>query len=75
METPISPKVIAGGLAGAVTAILVYVISLFGVELPPEVASAVTVIITAVFAYLKTDPLRVPDGTGTHRAVPGNHVG
>ena len=47
------PKVIAGGAAGSLTIILVYVAGLCGVEVPAEVASAVTVLISTAAAYIK----------------------
>lgn len=45
-------KVAAGGVAGALTVILVWVLNLNGVEMPPEVSSALTVIISFGAAYL-----------------------
>ena len=47
-------KVIAGGAAGAATVVLVYVCNLFGLDVPAEVASSVTVLISTGAAYLKT---------------------
>lgn len=49
-----NPKVVAGGFAGAVTVVLVWVAGMFGVEVPPEVASAVTVLISTGAGYLKS---------------------
>jgi hypothetical protein len=46
-------KVWAGGAAGALTVVLVYVAGLFGLDVPAEVASAVTVLISSGAAYLK----------------------
>lgn len=48
-----TPKVIAGVGAGAATVLLVWLAGLFGVEVPPEVASSVTVLLAAGAAYLK----------------------
>jgi hypothetical protein len=48
-----TPKVIAGAAAGAATVLLVWVARLFGLDVPPEVASAVTVLLAAGAAYLK----------------------
>ena len=48
-----TPKVAVGGAAGAVTVVLVWAAGLFGVEVPPEVASAVTVLISTGAAYIK----------------------
>ena len=47
------PKVVAGGAAGAVTVVLVWAAGLAGLEVPPEVASAVTVLISFGAGYLK----------------------
>lgn len=47
------PKVAAGGAAGAVTIVLVYLASLAGLDVPPEVASAFTVLVSFGAAYLK----------------------
>lgn len=47
-------KVVAGGAAGAATIILVYVAGLFGLDVPPEVASAVTVLFSFGAAYFKS---------------------
>ena len=48
-----TPKVVAGGAAGALSIILVYTVGLFGLDVPPEVASSVTVLISFAAAYLK----------------------
>lgn len=48
-------KVAAGGVAGALTIILVYVLAEVGVDLPPEVASAVTTVISTAAAYLRPE--------------------
>ena len=62
-------KVTAGALAAALTTILVWVLSEFaGVELPPEVAAAVTSILTLGAAYIV--PERAP--TGQHIDVDGD---
>lgn len=45
-------KVTSGGLAGMLMILLVWVAGEFGLEVPPEVASAATVLITAGVAYL-----------------------
>ena len=47
------PKVVAGGTAGAATIILIYIVGLFGIEMPAEVGSAITVLISFVAAYVK----------------------
>ena len=46
-------KVIAGGAAGAASIILVYVAGLCGLDVPAEVASAVTVLLSTGAAYIK----------------------
>ena len=49
-------KVTVGGLAGAVSIIVVWAVRTFGeVEVPPEIASAVTVVLTFVAAYLVSE--------------------
>lgn len=49
----VSPKVQAAGWAGAVTILLVWIAGMFGLDVPPEVASAFTVIVSTVAGYLK----------------------
>lgn len=48
------PKVAAAGAAGAVTVVLVWVAGMFGVDVPPEVASAVTVLISTAAGWLRS---------------------
>ena len=48
-------KVAAGGAAGAVTVVLVYVLGLFHLPVTPELGSAVTVIFSFVTSYLIKD--------------------
>ena len=48
-----TPKVIAATAAGAATVLLVWIAGLFGLEVPPEVAAAATVLLTAGAGYLK----------------------
>lgn len=56
---PISPKVTTATLAGAVVLIVVWVLSTYAaVEVPPEVASAASLILMAGAAYFKRDPQR-----------------
>jgi hypothetical protein len=50
---PLNPKVAAGGIAGALTVILVWLLGMGGVDVPAEVASAITVVISFGTAYLK----------------------
>ncbi len=44
-------KAIAGGTSGAATVIIIWIIGLFGVAVPPEIASAATVLVTTIFTY------------------------
>jgi putative flippase GtrA len=44
-------KVAAGGVAGALTVLAVWILGLLHVPVPPEVASAITVIISFVTSY------------------------
>lgn len=48
-----TPKVVAATTAGAATILLVWIVGLLGLGVPPEVAAAVTVLITAGAGYLK----------------------
>ena len=50
-----NPKVQAAGAAGAVTVLLVWLAGMFGVDVPPEAASAFTVLIAATAGYLKAE--------------------
>jgi hypothetical protein len=49
------PKVVAGGVAGALVTILVWVASLVELAVPTYVAAAVTVVFTAAAAYMWPD--------------------
>ena len=48
------PKVVAGGIAGAFTIVLVFAAGIAGVDVPPEVASAITVLTSFVVGYIKS---------------------
>lgn len=50
----VNPKVAAAGFAGAVTVVAVWAAGLAGLDVPPEVASAFTVIVSSVAGWLKT---------------------
>jgi putative flippase GtrA len=52
--TPTS-KVAAGGTAGAVTVVLVYILNKFHLDVPGEVGSALTVILSFVTSYFIKD--------------------
>ncbi len=47
----LTPKVATGALAGAVSVIVVWIVNKFGVEVPPEIASAFTTVISAGAAW------------------------
>lgn len=48
-------KVQAGGAAGAVTVLLVWLAGLAGLDIPAEVAAAITTLISTGAAYLKKE--------------------
>lgn len=62
MTKGVAPKVESAAWAGAVTVLLVWVAGLVGVEVPAEVASAVTVLVAAGAGYLA--PPVLPNGRG-----------
>lgn len=47
------PKVAAGGIAGAVALVLVWVAGLAGLDVPAEVAAAVVMVLSFAASYLK----------------------
>lgn len=49
------PKVAAGGAAGALSVVLVYEARRFGVEIAPEEASALTMLLSLLAASLRRD--------------------
>ena len=49
------PKVAAGGVAGAVAVVLIWVAGLFGLDVPAEVAGSVVVVLMFATSYLKRD--------------------
>jgi putative flippase GtrA len=53
MSAAPQPKVVAGGAAGAVSIVIVWLLGAQGTDVPPEVASAFTVILGTLAAYLK----------------------
>lgn len=57
-------KVQAAGAAGAVTVVIVWALTFANVAMPPEVASAVTVLISTAAGWLK--PETAPPKEGTH---------
>jgi hypothetical protein len=50
-----TPKVLAGGIAGAITVIIIYICTLTGVPMTAEVASALTLLIMSAASYFKKD--------------------
>ncbi len=54
----LTPKVATGALAGAVSVILVWIITKWGIDVPPEIASAFTTVISAGSSYFapRSDP-------------------
>ena len=52
--TDIHPKVAAAGVAGAATVIVLWIASLLGLDIPPEVASAIPVVIAVAAGYLRS---------------------
>lgn len=54
----ISPKTTAATAAAALVTILTWIASLAGVDVPLEVAGALTTILVAVAAYAVRDPRR-----------------
>lgn len=47
-------KVWAGGAAGAAALVIVYAVGLFGIDVPAEVASALTFLLGTGAAYIKS---------------------
>lgn len=45
-------KVAAAGIGGSLSIVLVYILGQFGLEVPPEVASAVTALVSFGAGYL-----------------------
>lgn len=51
-------KVATGGIAGALTLLVVFIVGKFGVDVPAEVAAAVTVLISFAASYIKRERSR-----------------
>ncbi|CPZ41217.1 Hypothetical protein ERS075655_00390 [Mycobacteroides abscessus] len=66
-----SAKVAAGGVAGAITVVLLFVLGLFNVMVPGEVGSAITVIITSLTSYLVRDGISARGGDVDEPVVRG----
>lgn len=58
METPVSPKVVAGGAGGAAALVLVWMLGLLGLEVPPEVAIAIATLLAGAAGWATRDRLR-----------------
>ncbi len=53
MQPTIGPnKAIAAGTAGSLSILLIYILGLFHITVPPEVASAATALVSTLFAWL-----------------------
>lgn len=50
----LNPKVTAGAVAAAVTLLIVFTLTQLGVDVPADVASALTLVLSVVAAYLKS---------------------
>ena len=50
-----SSKAVAGGLAGALTVVLVWIAGMFNVDVPPEASSAITTLIAGAAVWLKKE--------------------
>lgn len=64
-STP-TAKVAAGGTAGAISVVLVFILGKFNVVIPGDVGSAITVLFTVVSSYLvhERTVLRQPASEG-----------
>lgn len=63
------PKVQAGGAAGAASVVLVWALGAVGADVPPEVASALTVLVSFGASWVKTDAAPRPavcESGGSH---------
>ena len=52
--TELHPKIQAAGAAGALTVVLIWVLSMFSVDVPAEAASALTLLFTLGAGYIKS---------------------
>lgn len=61
MRSPTTPtsKVTAAGVGGAVAVLISWVLGLFGIDLPPEAAAAIALLLSAGAGYV-TRERRVP---------------
>lgn len=65
-------KVLAGGIAGAVTTLVVGIAAIFGVEIDPTLVAAAVFVISSVAAYFRkeTNPAQKTIDTGA--STPAN---
>ena len=49
------PKIQAAGVSGAVAIVIVWILTMAGVDVPPTVASAFAIIIATAGGYLKSE--------------------
>ena len=49
----LNPKIASAGAAGAATVLLIWLLSLVGIDVPVEAASAITVIIAFAAGYIR----------------------
>lgn len=61
-------KVQAGAYAGAGTIVLIWVAGLLGLDMPPEIAGALVLLISGAGAWIKTEGAGWFKGTGKRRA-------
>ena len=66
-STSPTTKVAAGGAAGAVSVVLVYILGLFNFPVPAEVGSALTVLVSFLASYV------VKERAAAH--APSGHAG
>jgi hypothetical protein len=48
-------KVTAAGIGGAITAVLVWILGVYGTVIPPDVASAITTIVSFAAGYIRAE--------------------
>lgn len=56
----VSSKLASAGVAGAITGVAIWVVSLFGLDVPPEVAVYISVIIGAVVGWFVPETRAIP---------------
>ena len=66
MQAASGKTVLTGGTGVVVAPIIIWVLSLFGIEMPPEVAAGIAGLLALAVAYF------VPAKSGKYVAVPGD---